>query len=347
MKRQAKKNGTDMCSNTNKRLKTLIEAKNPLFDFISPTSSLESLIQPFNSKTFLNDYWEKKPLVNLRHGALTKHQHEVLSSIYSTQVLEEAAKEKRLLFGRDFHACRFDGEKTVDAVHAKGTLTSASLKKLLHGQKCTFQIHQPQRYSDLLWRLLEHLESYFGCLVGSNVYITPPGTQGLAPHYDDVEVFILQLEGSKHWKLYKPQVELASLVVRTDSWNADKSCHSFTAHWFESDLSRGREAIACLRFVGDHDYTAFAFQLDGIKKEHYLLDYVVNLDPESLGNPIEEFTLRPGDFLYFPRGTIHQACADEGNQFSTHITISTYQHQEHKQFLCKICSVRNFGNSRF
>jgi len=64
---------------------------------------------------------------------------------------------------------------------------------------------------------------------------------------------------------------LVSLVVRTDSWNADKSCHSFTAHWFESDLSRGREAIACLRFVGDHDYTAFAFQLDGIKKEHYLL----------------------------------------------------------------------------
>ncbi|KAK2727286.1 hypothetical protein QYM36_007955, partial [Artemia franciscana] len=272
MKRQAKKNGTDMCSNTNKRLKTLIEAKNPLFDFISPTSSLESLIQPFNSKTFLNDYWEKKPLVNLRHGALTKHQHEVLSSIYSTQVLEEAAKEKRLLFGRDFHACRFDGEKTVDAVHAKGTLTSASLKKLLHGQKCTFQIHQPQRYSDLLWRLLEHLESYFGCLVGSNVYITPPGTQGLAPHYDDVEVFILQLEGSKHWKLYKPQVELAR-------------------------------------------------------------DYVVNLDPESLGNPIEEFTLRPGDFLYFPRGTIHQACADEGNQFSTHITISTYQHQSYGDYL--------------
>jgi ribosomal protein L16 Arg81 hydroxylase len=25
-----------------------------------------------------------------------------------------------------------------------------------------------------------------------------------APHYDDVEVFILQLEGKKKWKLYSP-----------------------------------------------------------------------------------------------------------------------------------------------
>lgn len=31
------------------------------------------------------------------------------------------------------------------------------------------------------------------------------GTQGFAPHYDDVEVFILQLEGKKRWRLYEPR----------------------------------------------------------------------------------------------------------------------------------------------
>ena len=39
-------------------------------------------------------------------------------------------------------------------------------------------------------------------MVGANVYLTPPGTQGFAPHWDDVEVFLLQLEGRKHWRLY-------------------------------------------------------------------------------------------------------------------------------------------------
>jgi hypothetical protein len=38
--------------------------------------------------------------------------------------------------------------------------------------------------------------------------MTPSGCQGLPPHYDDVEVFILQVEGEKHWRLYKPLIEL-------------------------------------------------------------------------------------------------------------------------------------------
>ena len=40
------------------------------------------------------------------------------------------------------------------------------------------------------------------------MYITPAGDLGLQPHYDDVEVFILQLEGKKHWCLYQLTVPL-------------------------------------------------------------------------------------------------------------------------------------------
>lgn len=35
-------------------------------------------------------------------------------------------------------------------------------------------------------------------------YLTPPGTQGFAPHWDEIDAFILQLEGKKHWKVYEP-----------------------------------------------------------------------------------------------------------------------------------------------
>lgn len=38
-----------------------------------------------------------------------------------------------------------------------------------------------------------------------------------------------------------------------------------------------------------------------------------------------------GDMLYFPRGVIHEAAATE--QFSTHVTISTYQRYAHVDFL--------------
>jgi mannose-6-phosphate isomerase-like protein (cupin superfamily) len=93
--------------------------------------------------------------------------------------------------------------------------------------------------------------------------MTPPNSQGLAPHHDDVDVFIMQVEGRKRWKLYSP---------------------------IEHDLPR---------------------------------EYSPDLDQEQLSTPSHTLTLEPGDFLYFPRGVVHQACTS--NDHSTHLTLSSYQ----------------------
>lgn len=42
-------------------------------------------------------------------------------------------------------------------------------------------------------------------MIGVNAYLTPPNSQGFAPHYDDIEAFVLQLEGAKHWRVYAPR----------------------------------------------------------------------------------------------------------------------------------------------
>ena len=46
--------------------------------------------------------------------------------------------------------------------------------------------------------LCRRLEERFGCPVHTNLYLTPPGTQGFDPHYDTHEVFVLQIAGGKH-----------------------------------------------------------------------------------------------------------------------------------------------------
>lgn len=53
--------------------------------------------------------------------------------------------------------------------------------------------------------LLAALQEYFGCFVGSNIYLTPANTQGFAPHYDDIEAFVFQIEGAKRWRVYNPR----------------------------------------------------------------------------------------------------------------------------------------------
>ncbi|PKA57571.1 hypothetical protein AXF42_Ash018546 [Apostasia shenzhenica] len=48
----------------------------------------------------------------------------------------------------------------------------------------------------------EGLSYIFGQpLAGANIYITPPGSQGLAKHYDDHCVFVWQLFGHKKWRI--------------------------------------------------------------------------------------------------------------------------------------------------
>lgn len=36
--------------------------------------------------------------------------------------------------------------------------------------------------------------------------------QGFAPHYDDIDAFILQVEGSKHWRVYPPPTQADQLA---------------------------------------------------------------------------------------------------------------------------------------
>ena len=90
---------------------------------------------------------------------------------------------------------------------------------------------------------------------------------------DDVEAFVLQLQGRKRWRVYAPAVELASSS--------------------SGDLNRS-----------------------------------------TLGLPLIDAVLEPGDMLYMPRGTIHEASTALGSNlshcvsaFSTHVTLSTYQQQ--------------------
>jgi ribosomal protein L16 Arg81 hydroxylase len=42
----------------------------------------------------------------------------------------------------------------------------------------------------------------------TNIYLTPPDSQGFKPHWDTHDVFVLQIEGSKRWRIYGGGPEL-------------------------------------------------------------------------------------------------------------------------------------------
>lgn len=87
-----------------------------------------------------------------------------------------------------------------------------------YGQGCSIRLLNPQTFLPGLFTLSTTMQEYFQCLVGANAYLTPPNSQGFAPHYDDIEAFVLQIEGRKRWKLYKPR-NTSEILPRYSSKN--------------------------------------------------------------------------------------------------------------------------------
>ncbi|XP_006868658.1 PREDICTED: bifunctional lysine-specific demethylase and histidyl-hydroxylase MINA isoform X2 [Chrysochloris asiatica] len=248
-------------------------------NFSSPSDLFESLISPIKTQTFFKEFWEQKPLLIQRDDPALATYYRSLFRLTDLKSL----CSRGIYYGRDVNVCRcVNGKKKI--LNKDGKAHFLQLRKDFDQKRATIQFHQPQRFKDELWRIQEKLECYFGSLVGSNVYITPSGSQGLPPHYDDVEIFILQLEGEKHWRLYQPTVPLAR-------------------------------------------------------------EYSVEAE-DRIGRPTHDFTLKPGDLLYFPRGTIHQADTPPGLAHSTHVTISTYQNSSWGDFVLDTISGLVFDTAK-
>jgi len=58
-----------------------------------------------------------------------------------------------------------------------------------------------------------------------------------------------------------------------------------------------------------------------------------NFHQDEIGEPILDVILRPGDFLYMPRGYIHQADTLFTETHSLHLTFSSYQQNSMFDFL--------------
>uniref|UniRef100_G1PWF8 Bifunctional lysine-specific demethylase and histidyl-hydroxylase n=1 Tax=Myotis lucifugus TaxID=59463 RepID=G1PWF8_MYOLU len=205
-------------------------------NFDSPSGFFESLISPIQTETFFKEFWEQKPL-------LIQREDPALAAYYQSLFRLSDLKSlcgRGMYYGRDVNVCRcVHGKKKV--LNKDGKVHFLQLRKDFDQKRATIQFHQPQRFKDELWRIQEQLECYFGSLVGSNVYITPAGSQGLPPHYDDVEVFILQLEGQKHWRLYRPTVPLAREYSVEAEDGLGRPAHEFTLK--PSDLMQSPHTI--------------------------------------------------------------------------------------------------------
>lgn len=71
----------------------------------------------------------------------------------------------------------------------------------------TIVLNQAHQFDPALARLCRGLEHVFSSHVQTNIYLTPPNAQGFRTHYDNHDVFVIQVEGEKAWRLYDMPIE--------------------------------------------------------------------------------------------------------------------------------------------
>ncbi len=164
------------------------------------------LIAPIATDSFFHNTWEKEPLLVARNdpnyysGLFS--MRDVGSVIYFTRprFLGNRLRTTKMhtLAGVFADQERFfsAGENEVSALSDE------------YAQGRSIFVHGLEKRWQPVSELCRDLESTLRHPVGAMMFLTPKGSQGIEAHFDNVETFILQIEGSKHWRLYKPTVLL-------------------------------------------------------------------------------------------------------------------------------------------
>ncbi|EGD79457.1 hypothetical protein PTSG_10023 [Salpingoeca rosetta] len=244
-----------------------------------PADVFAFLIQPITPQVFFSEYWEKKPLL------VRRKERGHFDGLFSSEAIDAIVRQNYLKYGVNLDLTKYeDGERTT--LNPDGRVRPNVMWAMFE-DGCSVRVLNPQTFHQPVWKAISALQDYFGCMVGANTYLTPKGTQGFAPHYDDIEAFILQLEGEKRWRLYD-QPEGVRLP-RHSSPNYD-----------ESEL--GKPYLDVVLRPGDLLYfpRGVVHQAVSLPKSHSLhltlstyqlfdwAQYMQKLVPQALANAIEE-----------------------------------------------------------
>lgn len=170
---------------------------------------LAGLIAPLGEDQFFAEYWERKPChlssgTPGRYDALLRPQ-DLEQAIASTDLRHPALELAR-------NGSYLPPELYTRAIRHGTEVFSGvpDLERIRTEYRAGATIVLPawQRSWAPLGRLCRELEQRLDHAVHANVYITPQESAGFTPHYDTHEVLVLQIGGSKLWRVYDPPLSL-------------------------------------------------------------------------------------------------------------------------------------------
>jgi ribosomal protein L16 Arg81 hydroxylase len=190
-----------------------------------PEFDLPKLLGSIQLETFFRDSWEKQPLAVPRndpayyHGLFSRRDVDSVIAFTRPKFLEPDNFKPDGPLGLNFVRGWLPEDEPVAGYYPD---LPDVRRAFAHGK--TLIVDAMQHRWPAVATLCRNLEAFFGCPVHTNLYLTPPGAQGFTAHYDTHEVFVLQIDGEKHWRFYGVARELPlprdKAAVRQDQLGA-------------------------------------------------------------------------------------------------------------------------------
>lgn len=158
-------------------------------------SAFAALLAPLTPQTFLAEWHDRATL----HLPAEAWRARLFDGVALDAMLSRAAIAPANLFA-------IDARRTLapaDYCRADGSADVLALLDLFEAG-ATLVLREADRFHAGLWRLCRSCERWLGAPAFANVYYAPPGGQSFPVHYDALDVFAIQIEGTKRWSLFHP-----------------------------------------------------------------------------------------------------------------------------------------------
>lgn len=166
--------------------------------------SLEGLLGDVGRDAFLSDYWQRAPL------HIPRGRSDYFAGLVDMRQVDHllATQCGRPEFPISVIGRYLEGEYTPQPGPAERSQWTPERvhKRLAKG--ATIRIGNMPHYVPAIRRLASRLETALSSDISINLYLTPPGARAFAAHYDNHDVFILQVEGAKSWRIRSPDEHL-------------------------------------------------------------------------------------------------------------------------------------------
>ncbi len=227
-------------------------------------TSLESLIDPVPPQEFLANYWENTFLY------LPRNRSDRFEDLFSLRDVDHWIRSTRSGLPDSVLTTPPDGaESGAQRYRPQDVAVDNIYESFANGHSVVLNYLEDSWPP--LFDLVTSLGQAFSANIGVNMYLTPKGSKTFSLHTDDHDVFVLQVQGEKAWRLH----ELRNLGVMRLDYKKDLA---FTSDWGQSRLEGPVLAELTLR-PGDVLYIPRGMPHCAVAKDATSLHLTISITP--------------------------------------------------------------------